>query len=538
MTGKVRGRQLERLEKARQERLFELGMRRRDFLGALTGAAAAQAFGATFALAQQGMPRRGGVLKVSAPANPSSLDPYTGGSGLDHSFLYILHDTLIEWEYETLKARPGLAESWKFSDPQTLVLNLRQNIVFHDGTPFNAEAVKFNLDRGKTDQRSNVKADLVTLSSVEITGPNQVTLKLSQPDTALPLILSDRAGMMCSPKAIQEMGRDHDRKAIGTGPWKLVSFADGERMVATRNEKYWKPNLPYLDGIEMAIIPEVATGLRSVVAGENHYIYFLQPQQKQLVERAKNLTLASGPTVYCVQLYFNYSRPPFNDARIRKAVNFAINREDFVKLTMGGVAEPARMLLPTTHWAFDKNTAGLYPYDPDKAKALLAEAGHKDGIDIHMLGYTDQNSVRRQEVLIEQFKKAGMRLRFTNGTIPETSANFFGPDKKGDGLLAAWTGRPDPSLSYSLMFLKDAYYNPGRVEVSPELTEAIAASRKSEDIDGRREAFVKVQRLVMENALFAPIAFQFELDAFSNKVKGYKPNLLGKPKFEEVWLEG
>jgi ABC-type transport system substrate-binding protein len=130
-----------------------------------------------------------------------------------------------------------------------------------------------------------------------------------------------------------------------------------------------------------------------------------------------------------------------------------------------------------------------------------------------------------------------MRLRFTNGTIPETSANFFGPEKKGDGLLAAWTGRPDPSLSYSLMFLKDAYYNPGRVEVSPELTAAISLSRKSEDLEGRREAFAKVQRLMMENALCVPLAFQFELDAFSNKVKGYKPNLLGKPKFEEVWLE-
>ena len=521
---------------ARNARAFELVMRRRSFLGLLGGTAAAHALGATPVLAQT--PRRGGILKVSAPANPSSLDPYTGGSGLDHSFLYTIFDTLIEWEYETLKARPGLAESWSFSDPQTLVLNLRQNVVFHDGTPFNAEAAKFNLDRGRQDQRSNIKADLVTVASVEITGPNQVTLKLSQPDTALPLILSDRAGMMSSPKALQELGREHDRKPVGTGPWKLVSFADGEKVITTRNEKYWKPGLPHLDGIEMAIIPEVATGLRSVMAGENHYIYQLQPQQRQLAERNKNLTIASGPTVYCALLYFNYSRPPFNDVRVRKAVNHTINREDFVKLTMGGAAEPAAMLLPTTHWAYDKDTAKLYPFDIDKAKALLAEAGYKDGLDINMVGYTDQNAVRRQEVLIEQFKKAGMRLRFTNGTIPETSANFFGPEKKGDGLLAAWTGRPDPSLSYSLMFLKDAYYNAGRVEVTPELTAAISLSRKSEDLEGRREAFAKVQRLMMENALCAPLAFQFELDAFSNKVKGYKPNLLGKPKFEDVWLDG
>ena len=158
---------------------------------------------------------------------------------------------------------------------------------------------------------------------------------------------------MSSPKAVQELGREHDRKAVGTGPWKLVSFADGEKVVATRNEKYWKPGLPHLDGIEMAIIPEVATGLRSVMAGENHYVYQLQAQQRPLVERNKNLTVAAGPTVYCALLYFNCARPPFNDVRVRKAVNHTLNREDFVKLTMGGAAEPAAMLLPTTHWAYD-----------------------------------------------------------------------------------------------------------------------------------------------------------------------------------------
>jgi len=355
---------------ARRARVFELMMQRRGFLGLLGGTAAAHMLGASPAAAQT--PKRGGILKVSAPANPSSLDPSTGGSGLDHSFLYLIFDTLIEWEYETLKARPGLAESWSFTDPRTLVLNLRQNVVFHDGTPFNAEAVKFNLDRGRQDQRSNIKADLVTVAAVEVTGSNQVTLKLTQPDTALPLILSDRAGMMASPKAVQELGREHDRKAVGTGPWKLVSFADGEKVITTRNEKYWKPGLPYLDGIEMAIIPEVATGLRSVMAGENHYIYQLQPQQRQLAERNKNLVIASGPTVYCTLLYFNCARPPFNDVRVRKAVNHTVNRDDFVKLTMGGVAEAAGMLLPTTHWAYDKETAKLYPFDIDKAKALLA----------------------------------------------------------------------------------------------------------------------------------------------------------------------
>jgi ABC-type transport system substrate-binding protein len=517
--------------------LLDMTMRRRRFLGLAGAAAAAHILGSGPAQSQSA-PKRGGILRVSCPGNPSSLDPYTGGSGYDHCFLYTMFDTLIEWDYETLKAMPGLAESWTFTDPQTLVLNLRKDVVFHDGTPFNAEAVKFNLDRGRMDPRSNVKGDLVTVASVEVSGPLQVTIKLKQPDTALPLILSDRSGMMASPKAVVTLAKDFDRKPVGTGPWKFVSFVDGEKVTTTRNEKYWKEGRPYLDGVELAVIPELATGLRSVVAGENNFIYALQPQQKVLVDRAKSLTSANGPTVGCFGVYFNLGRPPFNDLRIRKAFNFAINRDDFVKLTLGGVGEPARMVLPTAHWAYDKETAGLYPHDPDMAKKLLAEAGFKDGIDLNLVGFSDQSSLQRQEVLIEQLKQGGMRLRFTNGTVSETTSQYFGPEKRGDGFLAGWTGRPDPSLTYSLLFMKDAYYNTAHVEPPQELTDAISDSRKFEDIESRRTAFAKVQRLAMENALWTPLAFQFELDAYSGKVRNYKPNLLGKPKFEHIYLDG
>src|SRR4029077_14866425 len=113
------------------------------------------------------------------------------------------------------------------------------------------------------------------------------------------------------------------------------------------------------------------------LAGENDYVYFMSPQQKPLVDRAKTLSVVSAPTVYCLLIYFNYSRPPFNDVRIRKAINYAVNREDFVKLTLGGVAETAPMLLPKTHWAYDKATSEMYPYNPDMSKKLLAEAGYK-----------------------------------------------------------------------------------------------------------------------------------------------------------------
>ena len=131
---------------------------RREAMALISGTLAAAGFGSNaFA---QGTPRRGGILRISAPANPSSLDPATGGAGSDHAFLFTMYDTLTEWDFETLKPKPGLAESWSFTDPTTFVLNIRPGVTFHDGTPLDAEAVKFNLERNKSDPKSNIKADL------------------------------------------------------------------------------------------------------------------------------------------------------------------------------------------------------------------------------------------------------------------------------------------------------------------------------------------------------------------------------------------
>ena len=513
------------------------GMTRREAIALTTGALAAAGLGSR-ALAQ-GTPKRGGILRISAPANPSSLDPATGGAGSDHAFLFTMYDTLTEWDFETLKPKPGLAESWKFSDPTTLVLNIRSGVAFHDGTPLDAEAVKFNLERNKSDPKSNIKADLASMASAEITGPMQVTLKLSTPDSALPGILSDRAGMMVSPTALKASEAGNvTRKPVGAGAYAFVSWADGEKIVIKRNEKYWKENRPYPDGIEFSIIPELTTGARSVTAGQNDLIYQLPPRQKAIIERAKDIKVVNGPTLYVFQIFLNWAKPPFDNIKVRQAFNFAIDRESFVKAALAGLAEPAYMNLPKAHWAYDRSVAELYPHDPDKARKLLAEAGFKEGTTIEIVGYNDQDSVQRQEILIEQFRKAGMNVKFVNAPIAEASAAFFGAEKRGSGILAAWTGRPDPSLTYSLMFTKDAYYNGGRAPVPPELEAAIRESRASEDIELRRKAFATVQRIVMENAFVAPLAFQFELVAMNKKVQGYRPNLLGKPKYDDVWLEG
>ncbi len=507
------------------------GLTRRDLM-ALAGAVSLS--GA--AVAQTAAPKRGGVLKVSATANPSSLDPATGGAGSDHTFLWTLYDTLVEWDYDTLKTKPGMA-AFSFPDPRTMVLDIKPGIAFHDGNPMDAAAVKFNLDRGRQDARSNIKADLQNVAQVDVTGPLQVTVRLARPDTALPAILSDRAGMMVSPKAAQALGQEFDRKPVGAGPWKFVSWSANEKIVVTRADKYWRTDRGFVDGIEFAIIPELATGLRAVVAGQNDFAYQVPPRLMPLIDKAKNLQKVTGPTLYCLQLYLNMAKPGLDKLKVRQAINHAVDRSSYVKASLAGVGEPAYMNLPKSHWAFDESLVKLYPYNVELAKKLLAEAGYPNGIDLTVGSYTDQDSVRRSEIIGEQLRKAGIRVKFITGTIPEISGQFFGNEKKFDMLLSAWTGRPDPSMTYSLMYSKDAYFNAGRVDTGKALADLLAESRVAERIEGRKLIFRQLQRLVMEQAMVAPLAFQYELVATSQKVKGYKPNLLGKPKYEFISLQ-
>lgn len=514
------------------ERLMQRGIGRRGFLG--LGAAAAAYAGLPFSDARaQGKPKEGGVLRLSAPANPSSLDPARGVSGYDHVILYPMYDTLTEWDYTTLEPRPGLAKAWKFTTPTTLVLDLQDGVKFHDGTPFNAEAVKINIDRGKTDKRVSITSDLVSIDSVEVTGPLQVTIKLKHPDTALLGVLSDRPGMMISPKAIAEQGENSGRNPVGTGAYTFVNWTDRAKVTMKRNENYWRADRSYPDSIEFAIIPEINTGLRSVVAGENDLVFGLTAQHKPIVDRASSLKSVFGPTLIVHMFYFNYKRGPFGDVRVRQAFNYAVDRESFAKATQDG--EATRCILPKEHWAYSPDSAKTYPYNPDKAKQLLAEAGFKDGLDVTAIGWNDQKSVQRQEILVEQLGKVGLRVKFQTAPLAD-SVNLFFTEKKSDIFLGTFTGRPDPSQIYLRLFDPGSIMNSARFDPVPERAAAQNETSASTDLADRKKAFIKLDKIINENALCAPLVTAYDLTAFNGKVVGYRPNLTGKPKFEGVYI--
>lgn len=478
--------------------------------------------------------KKGGVLRISYGFQPTSLDPTFGRQGGDFGFLYPVFETLVDWEPQSLQPKPGLAASWNFADPKTLVMKLREDVVFHDGTSFDGAAAKFNLDRGLNDPKSAVKADLASVDSVEASGKHEITLHLKRPNIALPGVLSDRAGLMASPAAIQKFGDGFARNPIGTGPWAFVQWRDNELVSYRRNDYYRIKGLPYLDGVDFHIIADANTGLRSVIAGENDFVQSLATAQKPVVDKAR-LTYTFATSQAMFPLWLNYAKGPLADIRVRQALNYAIDRDAYNKATELGLNEVAWGVFPKAHWAYSAAVDKAYPYNPDKAKQLLAAAGFANGLDLTMTGPTDQRSTQRQEVVMEQLKAVGVRIKLTALSVNDSIKAFF-YDKQHDMLLILWGGRADPSATYDALFSKASPFNASGVE-TVGFADALAASQAVPDLKQRAAALGKVAQIVSDNALMVPLVFDAQYNAYTKAVKGFEPNLFGRMRLDTVSLE-
>lgn len=505
---------------------------------ALLGAGAA--IGASMMLpaaahAQASEPVSGGTLRIAMPFNPAALDPITGRNIPDFNALYALFDALVGYDPDTLELEPMLAKDWTFADGTTLVLNLVEGVEFHDGTPLDAEAVKFNLERSMTHPRSNVQSDLASVESVEVSGPHQVTLRLKHENYSLPTILTGRAGCMVSPASIQAAEDGNvDRAPVGTGPFKFIEWRDNDLIRVEKNPKYWQAGLPYLDGIDFRIINELNTGARTVGAGESDLALNLAAQQIATNQRNSDLVAEAKPSMIFFSLMLNFAKAPLDDVRVRQAMNYAINRDELNKVLMLGLGEPTSTMFPSDFWAVNKDTAHYYQHDPEKAKALLAEAGHPDGVEIEAWSWPDQTSIQRIELVGNQLEQVGIRLKI-NPSPPQVVNQHFYIEGQGSLILNPQGGWLDPSQTYDRLFGAAGQFNAGKVE-DPKFRELLDATGKSPDLKERQEAFAALQNFVVEQALHVPLYTSSAMSVRTKKVQDFRYDRLHSPRFHRVWL--
>jgi len=486
------------------------------------------------ARAQAPQPTSGGTLRVVIPFNPAALDPLTGRNNPDFNTLLMMFDALIGFDPQTLELQPMLATAWNFADPTTLVLDLRQGVEFHDGTPFNADAVVFHLQRCMNYEKSNVKSDLSVVKEVAATGPYQISIKLKYPDATLPSVLTDRAGLIVSPASVKAaVDGNVDRAPVGTGPFKFVEWQDNTLIKVAKNPNYWG-DAPYLDSIDVRIVNEFNTAVRTVTAGESDIVLNMSAQQMAVAKRDPNLVAEATPSMIYYTALLNYGEGPLKDVRVRQAMNWALDRPVLNKVLWGGLGGGHCSMFPSGFWANDPETENFYTKDIDKAKSLLREAGFANGLEIQTFTWADQAAVQRQEVLSAQLAEAGIRLKVTPAQ-PAQTMQYFLTEKKGQMLMTPTGGLPDPATAYDRQFSATAYRNAAKAEL-PGYRDMMDASLSTFDNTKRREVLYKMQRFVLENALHLPQFSSAGIIVRTPKVHGFNFSLLQRPRFHKVWL--
>ncbi|MGY2004438.1 ABC transporter substrate-binding protein [Blastococcus sp. SYSU DS1024] len=467
-------------------------------------------------------------------SNPTSYDPQLGTSGFDHYLLYPMYDRLVNFDYDTLEPMPGLAESWEYTSPTELVFTLREGATFHDGTPVNASAVKYTIDRGINNPNSSVTGDLASVDTVEAVDDTTVKLTLNRPDTALPLILSDRAGMIVSEEAARANGDDLSDNPVGAGPFKFVSLVPAESLEVERFDDYWGESA-HLDGIRFRIYKDAGTSSTTLLSGQSDFLNEVQIPDLDRLEASDSVEVAIGQTLAVNQCKFNLAEGPLTDPKVREALNLATDREAMNEVLNRGYGEPTSVALPSSHWAHP--TGHDYDYDPDAARQLLADAGYEDDLTLTAVISASSQSPKMVEIMQAQFAEVGVTLE---GQVQDyaQASEAFRERGEYDMFCVGWSGRPDPYQTFHATYAGESPYSVG-YDSPDDVDAAIAATIVDQDTEARTEAFQSASALAQgEYHLHYFVAFRPGIQAYSTKVHGYEGNLYGKPILnQDVWME-
>jgi glutathione transport system substrate-binding protein len=325
--------------------------------------------------AEAGMPKAGGSLIVAVPnivhLDPNSVNQY-GLNEIVQNFYETLVDRNAEGEIEPLLIKDieisddGLVHTW----------TLQPNVKFHDGTDFNAEVVKWNLDRKINDTMP--MWDLIPFESIEVIDDQTVQVTLSRPFTSMYNILHVKTFSMYSPTFVEEVGVDGlASAAVGTGPFMVDEYVPNEFLRLTKNPDYWQEGLPYLDEITFRVVPDNNTRATMLEAGDADVAGFLSIQDIDRFKLVDDVDIHAGVSSRHYYLALNNSNPPLDDVQVRKAINHAIDKVGMARTVFLGYAEPAKAVIvnPAVNGYTE---AGFYEYDPEKAMQLLDDAGWTD----------------------------------------------------------------------------------------------------------------------------------------------------------------
>jgi peptide/nickel transport system substrate-binding protein len=453
------------------------------------------------------------VLIVGQIAEPQSLDPHTVTATNDFRILVNVYDGLVRYKDGTLDVEPSLAESWLVSnDGKTYTFKLRQGVTFHDGSPFNAQSVKFNFDRMLDEKHPFYETgpfplsfNFASIDTVNVIDDSTVEFKLKEPFAPFLSNLAYPTGLIVSPAAVEQYGKDYGRHPSGTGPFKFVEWQSSQRVVVERNADYWD-GAATLEAVVFRPITDANTRVAEMMAGGIDVMVEVPPDNIATFRTDANFTVTEqvGPHVWFSIL--NTREGPFKDKRVRQAANYAVNKQGLVDNVLQGTATvSAGPVPPAFGWV--KSDVAPYPYDPEKAKALLAEAGlKKPGLTFFI---TEGGSGMLDPVTMGTAIQADLQAVGFDVKIETYEWNSFlaqvngGLEGKADMAEMAWMVNDPDTLPYltlrSAALPDQGGFNSGYYQ-NPKLDEILERARISTDQAERARLYAEVQQIVHEDA--------------------------------------
>ena len=485
-------------------------------------------------------PTRGGTLRVVLRIPTANLDPIFGNApGTDKRYYNLYAENMLYMD-EAGKFHPFLAERWDIAhDGKSIVFHLRRDVKFQDGTTFNADAVKFNLDRLLDPKVLAPAARWVTeIQSVDVVNEYTVRVNLKLKSGVVLSMLAVEPGSMMSPTAIKAKGADFSRSPVGTGPFQIVSWS-GNEIKAERNPNYWrkakdgKP-LPYLDKVEITNVVSSPIRLMELQSGNAQLIDGLEPKDLEKINKNVKLAVMKGGVSVTQLLSFNLTRPPFNNADLRRAVAYAINREAIqkvVSLGMGGGVLTG--FEPSTTWVYDKSLRG-HRHDIAKAREYYAKSGYKGTLVLSAI--QREPDIQVAQLLQSMLKSAGMDLKI------EMSERLAWVSKASTrsydlGLSTNSIARPDPDVTYTTYFSAEASKNYSGFDVKLVTDPMIVKARAELDLTARRKIYTELQQYVLDNFYYSPLFWYPVQDGASARLQGFQREASLTWFYSELWLK-
>jgi peptide/nickel transport system substrate-binding protein len=476
---------------------------------------------------------RGGTLRVGQARSPVSLDPHMGISLHEFHVLYSIFDGLVAYD-ESLGLKPGLAESWQRTDSKTYVFKLRRGVTFHDGTDFDASAVKWNVERIQDPATKARVRDLDVVEAVEVVDAHTVRFRLKTATGLLPAFLAERGGLMVSPAAAKRLGPDLGRNPVGTGPFKFVEWMADDHITLERFDQYWDKGVPYLDKVVYRIIPDESVLLTNLRGGQIDYMADAPPKDLGVLKRESNLTLQQKPGLGFYWINLNSGVAPFNNKAIRQAMAYAIDRPAMLRSLYFGVGAPAIGPLSPSTWGWDPALKG-YPRDLARAKQKLAEGGMPNGFTFKMLvGSTPMyrtNATAIQAQLAEVGINAELEVTETVKVLQQVVARTY------QASSTIWIGlNADPDFVLHPLYHSQGLFNKDRYK-NQKVDELIDRARGLDKQDERKKLYQEAVAAIVDDAVDLWLYYPDVTAAMSKKVHGAPLAADGRVRLRGAWLD-